>query len=276
MLNTKGSATLQARHGGSTDAGRNRPCSRAAHQPTHYPPPPVPGDQRDAWVPHPAFTPGDASAPQGLRRRQDHRQSGGGQARPRRQRSTLAIALLLAFAGGFVLQQTYSQIMHTANNALAGLADQAAPMALLDGIGPVANRAQSKSSQQAIFLIRATLLALNDANRTGNYSVLRDLAGPRFQQRNSLQQLAETFAPFRQSGVDLSRVGMIEPEVSLASPRDGDGVLEVRGHLPGEPGLPTSDPSGHRLNFAFEFEPVLGHWRLLTLSLRTDPPAAGR
>jgi len=34
------------------------------------------------------------------------------------------------------------------------------------------------STEQALYLIRSTLLTLNDANRSGNYTVLRDLAAP--------------------------------------------------------------------------------------------------
>ena len=41
------------------------------------------------------------------------------------------------------------------------------------------------SVEQALYLIRSTLLTLNDANRSGNYTVLRDLAAPGFQARNS-------------------------------------------------------------------------------------------
>jgi hypothetical protein len=41
------------------------------------------------------------------------------------------------------------------------------------------------SVEQALYLIRSTLLTLNDANRSGNYTVLRDLATPDFQARNT-------------------------------------------------------------------------------------------
>ena len=37
-----------------------------------------------------------------------------------------------------------------------------------------------------LILIRSTLLALDDANKTGNYSVLRDLGAPGFQLANSV------------------------------------------------------------------------------------------
>ena len=46
-------------------------------------------------------------------------------------------------------------------------------------------------------LIRTTLIALNQANQTGNYSVLRDLGTPQFQSLNSDARLAEIFAALR-------------------------------------------------------------------------------
>ncbi len=41
------------------------------------------------------------------------------------------------------------------------------------------------SLEQALYLIRSTLLTLNDADRTGNYTVFRELAAPDFQATNS-------------------------------------------------------------------------------------------
>jgi len=46
------------------------------------------------------------------------------------------------------------------------------------------------SIEQALYLIRSALMTLNDANRTGNYTVLRDLAAPGFQERNTAANLA--------------------------------------------------------------------------------------
>jgi hypothetical protein len=51
-----------------------------------------------------------------------------------------------------------------------------------------------------IILIRSALLALDQANKTGNYSVLRDLGSPQFQ-ANSAAQLAEIFAKQRHDNV---------------------------------------------------------------------------
>jgi hypothetical protein len=53
------------------------------------------------------------------------------------------------------------------------------------------------STEQALFLIRSTLLTLNDANRSGNYTVLRDLAAPDFQARNTAADLSQSFSDLR-------------------------------------------------------------------------------
>jgi hypothetical protein len=53
------------------------------------------------------------------------------------------------------------------------------------------------STEQALYLVRSTLLTLNDANLSGNYSVLRDLAAPDFQARNTAADLAQTFSDLR-------------------------------------------------------------------------------
>lgn len=56
-------------------------------------------------------------------------------------------------------------------------------------------------------LIRRTLLALNDANMSGNYSVLRDLASPPFQAANNPARLATVFAKLRSRNLDLATLG---------------------------------------------------------------------
>ena len=119
---------------------------------------------------------------------------------------------------------------------------------------------------QAVFLTRSTLMALNDANRSANYSVLRDLAGPRFQQRNTIDRLAEIFRPFRQANIDLSHAGMVTPRISRAILGEGDLVLSIAGHIP-------VDDSGaaHAIRFDLAFEAIGDHWRLLTLSVDVVP-----
>src|SRR5258708_27275011 len=54
-----------------------------------------------------------------------------------------------------------------------------------------------------LILIRSTLLALDQANKTGNYTVLRDLGSPCFQ-TNTAALLAALFSSPRKGHTDLS------------------------------------------------------------------------
>jgi hypothetical protein len=48
---------------------------------------------------------------------------------------------------------------------------------------------------RAEYMIKTTLVALNHANLTGNYTVLRDLGSPRFRAGNDAARLAAIFSP---------------------------------------------------------------------------------
>ena len=62
-----------------------------------------------------------------------------------------------------------------------------------------------------LILIRSTLLALDQANKTGNYTVLRDLGAPGFQ-ANTDARLAEIFATQRRDNLDLSGIAAHRPD----------------------------------------------------------------
>ncbi len=117
-------------------------------------------------------------------------------------------------------------------------------------------------------LVRSTLSAVDHANSTGNYTVLRDLAAPSFAARNTAATLAAEFKPLRDSRVDLSPVLVLPIKLSRAPTLDEAGRLDIAGSVPGDP-----------LTVAFwmRFEPVNGVWRLLDFSLNlveTEPEAA--
>src|SRR5262245_24267990 len=108
-----------------------------------------------------------------------------------------------------------------------------------------------------LILIRTTLLALDLANKTGNYTVLRDLGAPDFQ-ANSAAQLAEIFAQQRKDNVDLSGVAVIDPQLTLLPQIEGNGLMRMAGFFPS---VPT------QVNFELLYAPVGGRWRLFGLSV---------
>ena len=121
------------------------------------------------------------------------------------------------------------------------------------------------SLEQALYLIRSTLLTLNDANRTGNYTVLRDLAAPDFQARNTAADLAQSFTDLRRRNFDLFSVALAAPQLSTPPALDGNGMLRLVGFFPTRP---------LQINFDLLFANVGGQWRLFGISVATPQVAA--
>jgi hypothetical protein len=118
---------------------------------------------------------------------------------------------------------------------------------------------------QAIYLVRSTLMMLNDANRSGNYSVLRDLAAPDFQARNSAADLAQSFADLRRRNFDLFAAALLSPQFTVEPALDSNGRLRLTGFFPTSP---------LRISFDLTFQSVAGQWRLLAVSVATPPAPA--
>ena len=108
-----------------------------------------------------------------------------------------------------------------------------------------------------LMLVRSTLLALDHANKTGNYTVLRDLGAPAFQS-NTAARLAEIFAKQRNDKLDLSGVAVIDPQLSLLPQVEANGMMHMAGFFPSVPS---------QVNFELIYAPVEGQWRLFGLSV---------
>lgn len=117
-----------------------------------------------------------------------------------------------------------------------------------------------------LILIRSSLLALDQANKTGNYTVLRDLGAPGFQS-NTAARLAEIFAKHRNDNLDLSGVAAIDPQLTLLPQIEPNGMMRMAGLFPSVPS---------QVNFELSFAPVNGQWRLfgISVSIGQAAPAA--
>lgn len=107
-----------------------------------------------------------------------------------------------------------------------------------------------------LMLVRSSLVALDHANKTGNYTVLRELGAPGFQ-RNNAAVLAEAFSAHRAEKLDLGGVLVIEPQLTLM-PRLENGMLHMAGFFPSVPA---------QVHFDMLFAPVDRSWKLTGLSL---------
>jgi len=113
------------------------------------------------------------------------------------------------------------------------------------------------SAVVALALVRSTLLAVDQANKTGNYTVLRDLSGPDFHDANDAARLAQIFAPIRTQGIDLLPVAVIEPQYKEAPRLTAKRMLYMAGRFA------LSRP----VTFELLFEVVRGQWRLYGISI---------
>jgi hypothetical protein len=124
------------------------------------------------------------------------------------------------------------------------------------------------STEQALYLVRSTLLTLNDANHSGNYTVLRDLAAPDFQARNTAADLSQIFSDLRRRDVDLYGAALLAPQLTAVPALDQRGFLHLAGYFPTQP---------QQINFELLFQNVANHWRLYGISISMpQPPTAGR
>jgi hypothetical protein len=114
------------------------------------------------------------------------------------------------------------------------------------------------SVENILILIRSTLLGLNQAMETGNYTVLRDLASPAFREANSAGKLYQLFANLGAQRISLAAVAILTPRLSQTPNLDANGRLHIQGFFSGEP---------VRLDFDLVFEAIANQWRLFSISV---------
>ena len=115
-----------------------------------------------------------------------------------------------------------------------------------------------------LMLIRSSLLALDQANKTGNYTVLRDLGSPGFQAGNTAARLSEIFAQQRNEKLDLSGVAVIDPQLTVLPEIQANGMMHMAGFFPSMPS---------QVNFELIFAPVDGQWRLFGIGVNLGQAA---
>ena len=114
-------------------------------------------------------------------------------------------------------------------------------------------------------LVWSTMLAIDQANRSGNYSVLRDLGAPGFQANNDAAQLAGIFAFLRQQEIDLSNTILLTPTFTAPPAMAAADVLRLRGQFGLRP---------ITINFDLYYQWINGRWKLFGVAI--NPVALAR
>jgi hypothetical protein len=121
------------------------------------------------------------------------------------------------------------------------------------------------SPEQLAMMIQTSVVALSQANLTGNFTVLHALGAPSFQQSNPPQKLSEIFKNFREQNIDLTPLILFSPVLLREPVINEQGTLHLVGYYKTQP---------QQVHFELLFQPVGGQWRLLGISLRAQPAAA--
>ncbi len=108
-------------------------------------------------------------------------------------------------------------------------------------------------------LLWGTMVSIDDANISGNYSVLRDTGATNFQVQNSAAQLAETFRYLREQQIDLSTTLLLAPEFTQPPLMVAPDILRVQGVFGLRP---------IAIQFDIHYQWQGGRWKVLSIGLQ--------
>ena len=122
---------------------------------------------------------------------------------------------------------------------------------------PAANAVTLPTDTEQEILIKATLMTFNDANLTGNYSVLFDKSSAPFRRQITAAKLSDAFKVFRDKKINMDSV--VASEIDSSTPSmDGDGVLQLKGRFKDDE---------KKIRFDLKFVKEDGVWRLLGINV---------
>lgn len=121
------------------------------------------------------------------------------------------------------------------------------------------------ATQQEV-LIKTALLTLNDANITGNYTVLHAKLAKVFRDQFNPERLKQAFKTFAEQKADWSLIAAMGPMQSAEATIDKRGALLLRGYF---------DTSPSRLTYDLDFLLSEGEWKPVKLHVKVKPPGEG-
>jgi hypothetical protein len=127
---------------------------------------------------------------------------------------------------------------------------------------PQAKQELKMETVQLVGLIKSTIMALQHANQTGNYSVLRDLGTPVFRERFDQAQLTAIFSNLRSRSVNLSPVLFLAPNLTKQPELTEGNQLRIVGDFPTQP---------LKIQYEMLFLQIDGVWRIDGLAIDAVP-----
>jgi hypothetical protein len=112
-------------------------------------------------------------------------------------------------------------------------------------------------------LIKTSLLTLNDANLTGDYTVLHAKLAKPFRDQFDPAKLKKAFKPFADQKTDWGLIAAKPPVPTTEAAIDKRGALILRGYF---------DTKPSRLSYELDFLPSEGEWKPIKLNVHVKPP----
>jgi hypothetical protein len=111
-------------------------------------------------------------------------------------------------------------------------------------------------------LIKVTLLSFNDANVTGNYTVLHAKLSKPFRDQFPPDRLKEVFKAFSDNHIDFDIIAA-KPPIATEEPKVSDsGTLSVKGRFDTNPNV----------NYDLDFIMSDGEWKAIKINVRLGKP----
>jgi len=141
------------------------------------------------------------------------------------------------------------------------LAQQIAPGATLQqpSVQPPPSLRPTPSQLELSRMIWSTVAAVDHANRSGNYSVLRDISAQAFQINYNPAKLTEIFTGLRNSNIDLSTALLVPPTYYEAPQMVREDLFRVKG-------LFQLRPISITFDMFFQWEQ--GRWKLAGIDIQ--------
>jgi hypothetical protein len=131
-----------------------------------------------------------------------------------------------------------------------------------DGLAPTISDLRSQRNlpdeNTLARLVWSTMVALDNANRTDNYSVLYQLGTVGFQRQNTPAKLNQSFANLRENRVDIGRAILSTPTYYQPPAILTDGTLRLRGGFDFRP---------NSIRFDLIYKNIGGGWRINAISV---------
>ena len=125
---------------------------------------------------------------------------------------------------------------------------------------PAALAITMPSDEDQQVLIRISLLTFNDANLTGNYTVLQERSSKPFRDQLSADQLKGSFKEFVDKQIDLTDIAIKPAKPSQESKIDDDGILLLAGTI--------AMTASSTVTYTLKFIQSEGRWKIIGLNVK--------